>query len=87
MGNEKGLPLDPWLRVHARLGGRILKPCHESKTIRGTRAEWEEWIKIKFPENGEYVILEALSPIQINVEKDEGIYIEPNVWMVHDLLK
>ncbi|HJS19223.1 MAG TPA: hypothetical protein VJ785_10770 [Anaerolineales bacterium] len=80
---NEGLPFDAWLRVHARLGGRIIKPCHEAMTIRGTRAEWEEWTGLRFPQSGPYVILGALNPIEMNVENDEGIYIEPNVWMVH----
>jgi GNAT superfamily N-acetyltransferase len=82
--NERGLPFDAWLRVHVRAGGKMIKVCHKSKTVRGTRAEWEEWTDMKFPQSGEYVIPGALNPIEINVEKDNGIYIEPNVWMVHE---
>lgn len=80
---EEGLPLDPWIRVHTRLGGKILKPCHESKIIRGTRAEWEAWTGMKFPQSGEYVIPGALVPMEMNVEKDKGVYGEPNVWLLH----
>jgi GNAT superfamily N-acetyltransferase len=83
--DDKGLPFDSWLRVHARLGARIIRPCHEAMTIPGTRAEWEEWTGMKFPQSGRYYILGALNPMEMNVEKDEGIYIEPNVWMVHEL--
>jgi GNAT superfamily N-acetyltransferase len=81
--NAEGLPFDAWLRVHARGGAKIIKPCHEAMTIRGTRAEWEDWTELKFPQSGRYVIPGALNPIEMNVEKDEGVYIEPNVWMVH----
>jgi GNAT superfamily N-acetyltransferase len=81
--NEEGMPFDAWLRVHARLGGRILKPCHQAMTIRGTRAEWEVWTGLKFPQSGEYHIPGALNPIEMDVEKNVGVYIEPNVWMVH----
>lgn len=80
---KEGLPFDAWLRVHARLGGRIIKPCHEAMTIRGTRAEWEEWTGLRFPQSGHYIIPGALNPIEMNIDNDEGIYIEPNVWMVH----
>jgi len=52
-------------------------------TIRGTRAEWEEWTKLKFPESGRYIIPGALNPMEMNVENDEGVYIEPNVWLAH----
>lgn len=33
--NGDGLPFDPWLRVHARLGATIVRPCRESMTIPG----------------------------------------------------
>jgi GNAT superfamily N-acetyltransferase len=83
--NAEGLPFDPWLRVHARLGAQIIKPCHEAMTIRGTRAEWEEWTGMKFPQSGRYLVPGALNPMEMDVEGDEGVYIEPNVWMVHEL--
>lgn len=82
---DDGLPFDAWLRVHVRAGARIIKPCHQAMTIRGTRTEWEDWTKLKFPQSGEYVIPGALNPMKMDVEKDEGIYIEPNVWMVHEI--
>jgi GNAT superfamily N-acetyltransferase len=81
--SEDGLPFDAWLRVHARAGAAIIKPCHEAMTIRGRRAEWEEWTGLKFPQSGPYVVPGALNPIHMDVEKDEGVYVEPNVWMVH----
>jgi GNAT superfamily N-acetyltransferase len=83
--NDEGLPFDAWLRVHARAGAKIIKPCHEAMTIVGTRTQWEGWTGIKFPQSGEYYIPGALNPIKMNIEKDEGIYIEPNVWMVHEI--
>jgi len=83
--NAEGLPFDAWLRVHVRVGAKIIKPCHEAMFIRGSRAEWENWTSLKFLQSGEYVVAGALNPIRMNMEKDEGIYIEPNVWMVHEL--
>ena len=83
--NDEGLPFDAWLRVHARLGAKILKPCHEAMTIRGTRPDWEEWTGMKFPQSGTYYIPGALNPMEMNLENDEGVYVEPNVWMVHEI--
>lgn len=83
--NDEGLPFDAWLRVHARLGAKILKPCHEAMTIRGTRLDWEEWTGMKFPQSGTYYIPGALNPMEMNLENDEGVYVEPNVWMVHEI--
>jgi hypothetical protein len=79
------LPFDAWLRVHARIGARIIKPCHEAMTIRGTPLEWEEWTGMKFPQNGKYVIAGALNPIEMDFDKGEGMYVEPNVWIVHEI--
>jgi hypothetical protein len=83
--NEQGLPFDAWLRVHARAGAKIIKPCHEAMIMRGYCAEWEEWTGMKFPQSGTYFIPGALNPMEMNLEKDEGVYVEPNVWMVHEI--
>jgi hypothetical protein len=40
---------------------------------------------MKFPQSGQYVIPGALEPMQMNAEKDEGVYIEPNVWTLHEI--
>jgi hypothetical protein len=82
---EEGSTFDPWLRVHVRAGARVIKVCHGSKTIRGSRAQWEQWTQMKFPQSGQYVIDGALNPIEMNVEKEEGVYVEPNVWIVHEM--
>ena len=82
---EDGEAFDPWLRVHLRAGAKVIKVCHESKTIRGSRADWETWASMKFPQSGQYIIPGALTPMEMNVEHDEGVYLEPNVWIVHEL--
>lgn len=81
--SEDGLPFDPWLRTHARLGAKRVKIAHESMTIPGTVKEWEEWTGLRFPDSGEYVVPGALVPVRIDREQDRGVYVEPNVWMVH----
>ena len=83
--NGKNLPFDAWLRVHVRAGAKIIKACHQSMEIRGNRENWESWTDMKFPESGSYVIPGALAPMEMNIELDEGVYIEPNVWTVHNL--
>lgn len=78
-----GLPFDPWLRAHARLSARIVGVCSTSMEIPGTVAEWEGWTGMQFPETCTYVVPGALQPIEIDVENDCGVYVEPNVWMHH----
>ena len=82
---EDGLPFDPWLRVHYRLGARHLEVATESMVITGTVSEWEEWTGMRFPETGPYVVEGALRPVEMDLERDLGVYAEPNVWMRHPL--
>lgn len=80
---EDGQLLDPWMRVHERLGARVSTPLPESLRITGTVAEWESWTKLAFPESGTYVFPEGLAPLEVDREADRGAYWEPNVWMIH----
>jgi GNAT superfamily N-acetyltransferase len=82
---DDGLPFDPWIRLHHRLGAEILAAAPRSMDIPGAVAEWEEWTGMAFPESGEYVVPGALVPVTIDRERDEGRYVEPNVWMRHPL--
>lgn len=81
--DDSGLPFDPWLRVHARQGGEIVKVCPRAMQVVGTVGEWEDWTAMRFPDDGEYVVPGALAPIRIDHALDRGTYIEPNVWMLH----
>ena len=80
---DDGLLFDPWLRAHERLGAELLGVAPDSLISEGTVAELEEWCGLAFPESGSYVVQGALVPVEIDRERDEGIYVEPNVWMVH----
>ncbi|MGG4454500.1 GNAT family N-acetyltransferase [Brevibacillus porteri] len=78
-------PFDPWVRTHWKLGATIMQVAPESMLIRGSLTEWESWTGMKFPESGSYIIPDALVPVQVDVEKNEVVYIEPNIWMQHFL--
>jgi GNAT superfamily N-acetyltransferase len=80
---DDGTHVDPWLRTHERLGAEIVKVAPESMRVPGSVAEWEQWTEMAFPESGSYVVPGALVPVEIDRERDEGLYLEPNVWMVH----
>ncbi|MBI1760808.1 MAG: GNAT family N-acetyltransferase [Acidobacteria bacterium] len=83
--DDTGLPFDPWLRTHLRLGATIIKACPQSMRLTGKVADWEKWTGLKFPASQHYVVPQMLSTLKIDREKDEGIYVEPNVWMEHKL--
>jgi hypothetical protein len=38
-----------------------------------------------FPESGAYVVPRAADVVTIDREADRGVYLDPNVWLVHDL--
>jgi hypothetical protein len=78
-----GFLFDPWLRIHERAGGEVLKPEPRSLRITATVAEWEAWTDLPFPESGEYVFPGGLATVEIDREGDIGRYWEPNVWMLH----
>jgi GNAT superfamily N-acetyltransferase len=78
---DDGLPFDPWIRLHVRLGAELAEVCPESMQVTGTVAEWEEWTGLHFPDDGDYVVPGALVPVRF--EEGIGVYVEPNVWMRH----
>lgn len=78
---EDGTHFDPWLRVHERVGGRILGPAEEAMLIEGTREEWEGWTEMAFPADGDYVVPGALVPVRF--DGGRGVYREPCVWVEH----
>ncbi len=80
---DDGEPFDPWLRVHVRRGGRIDRPIPQSMRITGTIGEWERWVGMRFPDDGEYTFPRGLAPVAIETAADRGSYWEPNVWVVH----
>jgi GNAT superfamily N-acetyltransferase len=78
---DDGLPFDPWMRVHARLGGTVLRPEPRSMRITAPVADWEAWTGCSFPRDGSYVFPQGLAPL--TVTGGTGRYWEPNVWMLH----
>ncbi|QQE78688.1 GNAT family N-acetyltransferase [Alicyclobacillus sp. SO9] len=78
-----GSSFDPWIRVHFRLGGSYLCVAQYSMTVTGSIREWEDWTNMSFPETGQYVVPQAFNPVEIDLQNDNGLYIEPNVWINH----
>jgi hypothetical protein len=78
-----GSLFDPWLRVHERVGATGVGVAPAAMTVRGTVAEWEAWTRMAMPETGSYVVRDALVPLAVDREHDEGLYVEPAFWMYH----
>jgi hypothetical protein len=82
---DDGLPEDPWLRTHVREGGQILGVCPVSMTITGSLAQWRDWTGLPFDTSGPVTVPGALNPVEVSVEHDRAVYVEPNVWVRHQL--
>ena len=80
---DDGLPFDPWIRAHERVGGEILRPAPAAMRVAGTVSEWEQWTGLAMPQSGEYVIPGGLVPVSVDRERDLGVYVEPACWVRH----
>ncbi len=80
---EDGQAFDPWIRVHLRKGGRILRCEPQSLEVAAPVTAWQRWIKMPFPDDGQFVFPGGLA--LLTVAQGIGTYFEPNVWIVHDV--
>jgi hypothetical protein len=78
-----GLPFDPWIRLHARLGARVLRPAPRSMEFTAPVPDWEDWTGCRFDRDRTYVFPGGLAPL--TVTGGIGRYWEPNVWMQHEV--
>lgn len=79
---EDGLPQDPWLRTHERVGGRVVGIAPFAMTVVGTVARWREWTGRELVV-GENEVEGALVPVVVSAVTGIGIYVEPNAWVEH----
>jgi GNAT superfamily N-acetyltransferase len=84
---EDGQLLDPWIRLHERLGARVATALPNSMRITGSVRDWESWTGLALPESGQYVFPQGLAALVVDRDADTGTYWEPNVWMIHPELE
>jgi GNAT superfamily N-acetyltransferase len=78
-----GEAFDPWVRTHLPAGARLVGVAPASMTIMGSVEDWRTWVEDPLPGPGSYVVPGGLTPLV--VEDGVGTYVEPNVWLVHDV--
>ncbi|UJR18141.1 hypothetical protein I4U23_005041 [Adineta vaga] len=83
--NDNEEPFDPWIRVHFRAGAKVVCVSPHAVIVKGTVIQWKEWTDMEFPDDGQYIVSGALTPITIDHKHDLGIYFEPAVWMIHSI--
>ncbi|MFF1300177.1 MULTISPECIES: hypothetical protein [unclassified Streptomyces] len=67
------------------MGGEILGTAPTSMVIPGPLEQWRRWTGLPFDEDGEVVVEGALVPVHCSVKAGHAIYVEPNVWISHNL--
>ena len=72
---------DPWIRTHINGGAAIIKVCTQSMTVTGDLIFWEDILDRQLAESGEYILKGALCPVAIDVDTNNGEYVEPNIWI------
>ena len=72
---------DPWIRTHLKQGAEIIKVCRKAMYVEGDLNFWENNMQQKINSSGRYNIQGALNPVNINIEKNLGIYNESNIWI------
>lgn len=93
-------PFDPWLRKHLRLGGKVIKVARQSMLVRGTSKQWQQWTGTDFESSASLSLQESgqknldhvdvavpggLVPVRYSIKEKIGVYVEPNVWTIHEL--
>lgn len=81
--DKAGLPLDYWLRVHTRMGAKIVGVALESQRVEGTLAQWQEWTQQQWQYSGEYLLPTTLQAIHVDIEKNSAYYYDPSIWVAH----
>ena len=80
---EDGLPVDPWLRVHVRAGGRIPQwpPARWSSPAPSRSGGSGPGCRSTRPARSS--CLERSPRCTATLEHGVAVYVEPNVWVVH----
>ena len=80
-----GLPADPWLRTHVRVGATIAGIAETSMTIAAPLPQWRRWTGLPFDVDGPVAVPLGLVPVHCDLARGIGTYVEPNVWVHHRL--
>jgi GNAT superfamily N-acetyltransferase len=76
-----GAPFDPWLRAAWRAGLVPVLGVDRSLVARAPLAAWQRWLGLPVPGSGPYLVEGAIKPANLELERDEGRYREPHLWV------
>jgi GNAT superfamily N-acetyltransferase len=76
-----GRPRDGWLAAAWESGLHPVRGVDRSFVSRAPVAAWERWYGRPFPTSGPYLVPGAIKPAIVELERDEGRYREPHLWV------
>jgi GNAT superfamily N-acetyltransferase len=76
-----GTPRDGWLAAVWGAGFHPVRGVDRSLVARAPVAAWERWYGCRFPTSGPYLVPGAIKPAIVELERDEGRYREPHLWV------
>jgi GNAT superfamily N-acetyltransferase len=79
--DEEGRPRDGWLAAVWEAGFHPVRGVDRSLVARAPVAAWERWYGRPFPTSGPYLVAGAIKPAIVELERDEGRYREPHLWV------
>lgn len=80
-----GRLFDPWLRTHVEAGATLSNICHNSVCVKASLPRWRDWTGLPLSQSGPHPIPGGLAPLHVNVEINNGVYTEPNVWVKYEV--
>lgn len=81
----RGKIFDPWLRIHSEAGAEFANICRSSVNVAATLSKWREWTGLALTASGAQQIPGGLVPLSVDVQRNIGVYSEPNVWVRYRL--
>ena len=85
MKTENQQCYDFWIRTHLKYGAEILNVCSTSLEVRATVSKWREWTSLPLNASGRHHVPEGLVLMNLDLDRNLGIYLEPNIWMQYSL--
>jgi GNAT superfamily N-acetyltransferase len=79
--DDVGRPRDGWLAAVWEAGFHPVRGVDRSLVARAPVAAWERWYGRSFPTSGPYLVPGAIKPAILELERDEGRYREPHLWV------
>jgi GNAT superfamily N-acetyltransferase len=82
--SHDGRHIDPWIRAHEAVGGKVISICWKSMTVAASLKQWRSWGADITETTRKFVLPGCIVPVITLPEEDSAVYVEPNIWMLHE---